>query len=226
MKLIKGDALKLIKSVKDNSIDLILTDPPYDDVSNINTPRLTDMQKKKLSEEFYRVLKSTGSIVIFCGFTDKFKWYNFLSEKMIFKRELVLVYQPGRKPNRNFISSHESALFFVKSEKYYWSNHEPPDSTVYIANRARGNMKGKGLDYRGSGTDKLWTTPKPLRFISALVRRLCPRGGVVLDPFMGSGTTGVASISQGKDFIGFEIDDRIFEFAKSRILEQKTLWGW
>lgn len=226
LQLLKGDALKLIKQIEDKSIDLILTDPPYDDVSNIKTPRLTDMQKKTLSQEFYRVLKPTGSIILFCGFTDMFKWYNFLSEKMIFKRVLVIVYPPGRAPNKNFIASHESALFFVKTEKYIWNNYKPHDTTVYYTYRPRGNMRGVGTEYRGSGTEKLRTTPKPLKLIKSLIKRLTPEGGVVLDPFMGSGTTGVASVSLNRSFIGFEIDSKIYEHAVKRIKQQTTLHNY
>ena len=85
-----GDALKLIKEIPDNSVDLILTDPPYDATNHIRTVRLTGMQRKILTEHFYRILKRTGNVIVFTGITDKFKWFNELSNKFIFKRHCLV----------------------------------------------------------------------------------------------------------------------------------------
>ena len=62
-------------------------------------------------------------------------------------------------------------------------------------------------------------TQKPLEIIRTWVENSCPEGGIVLDPFMGSGTTGVACVQTGRNFIGIEIEPKYFEIAEKRIAE-------
>ena len=70
-------------------------------------------------------------------------------------------------------------------------------------------------------------TIKPLPLIERLVKNSCPEGGCVLDPFMGSGTTGVACVKHHRDFIGMEIDEKYYGVAKERIeYQQKELTLW
>jgi len=125
-----GDAFKLIPLIKDSSIDLILTDPPYD-AAEIYMPRLTDMQKREMAKQYWRVLKPTGNLATFCGYTDKYKWYQILNKNFRYMRELIWVYKnPSHgkmrvvKQARKFIIAHESILWFAKSEKTHYFNNE------------------------------------------------------------------------------------------------------
>ena len=68
-------------------------------------------------------------------------------------------------------------------------------------------------------TNRLHTCQKPLDITERLIRVSCPPGGTVLDCFMGSGTTGVAALNTGRDFIGFEKDSGYFEIVRKRIEE-------
>lgn len=224
IKLIHGDALKEIKHIKDNSIDLILTDPPYEQVDYLKTSRLTNMEKKSCVDEFSRMLKRTGSIVLFCGQDDKFIWHTLLSKKFIFKRELEMIYQPGFSPQRNFIPTHESALFFVKTEDYYWNEHCSTPTTVYKCKRSPvGGRSSDKDDYYGIPRDRLGTTPKPLGLITSLIDKLCPENGTVFEPFLGSGTTALGCVLKGRKCIGIEIDKDIFTFAKKRIESSRSI---
>ena len=74
---------------------------------------------------------------------------------------------------------------------------------------------------RGEGN--LHPTVKPLALMRYLVRLVCRKGGVVLDPFMGSGTTGVAAIEEGMDFVGIERDLHYYEIASDRIRKAKPV---
>jgi len=136
--LILGDSLEEIKHIKDNSVDLILTDPPYEQVHYLKTPRLTNMQKRRYVDEFLRILKRTGSIILFCGFEDKWMWHDFLSKKFTFKREIIITYPqapPMFSSNKNFFPSHETALFFVKTEDYYCNKRCLTIPTTYKCKR-------------------------------------------------------------------------------------------
>ena len=64
---------------------------------------------------------------------------------------------------------------------------------------------------------------KPVELLERFVRVSCPENGVILDPFMGSGSTGVAAVKNHRDFIGIELDKKYFEIAKERINEAAML---
>jgi DNA modification methylase len=215
---IHGDAFKLIKDVPNSSVDLILTDPPYDATIHIRTGRLTNEQKLAMAKQFFRVLKSTGNLVIFCGFTDKFDWYNVLRNFFKFKSEILIVYGMGRYSRifiKNFAPAYEAALYFVKSDKYYWKERAI-ESTVFTVKR----NEGFSVDYIGIPDPKklkLNVTPKPLSVVKRLVEILCPPGGVVLDPFAGSGTTAIAAKVTGRKYICFEINKELYDFAVKRV---------
>ena len=72
-----------------------------------------------------------------------------------------------------------------------------------------------------SGTKPEHPSPKPIEYMKKLVERCTDIGDTILDPFMGSGTTGVACVQTGRNFIGIEIDEKYFDIAKKRIEEAK-----
>ena len=236
IKLKNGDAFELIKEVPDSSIDLILTDPPYD--RNLYMKSLTDEQKQLMAKEFNRVLKPTGNIALFCGYYDKWKWFNYLTdERLIYQQELIWVnpspvlIRVAQATIKHFVPAHETILWFSKSENYYFKKFnktkEEYDSkdfvekTWFIHHGFSGFLKGR----ENNPKEKLGVTPKPLKIVDILVKRLCPKGGTILDPFMGFGTFGISAQKHGCNFVGFEIRPKIFEIAKGRI--KNMSWnGW
>lgn len=103
------------------------------------------------------------------------------------------------------------------------------DGIAYLhsttGDKKRWNGGGTHGNHIGSViTDGLHPTGKPLQLVSGFVRNFTDPGGIVLDPFMGSGTTGVAAIQLGRKFIGIEKDERYFEIACRRI-EQAVAQG-
>ncbi|GAI70372.1 unnamed protein product, partial [marine sediment metagenome] len=106
----------------------------------------------------------------------------------------------------------------VLTKGYYFKDGELFQD-VYKTQRARGITRNWGYDYKTAPAEKMNVTPKPLGFVQKLVEILCPEGGTVIDPFMGSGTTGEACVITNRKFIGFESDTKIFNFAKERIKE-------
>lgn len=221
-----GDAFKLIKEVEDKSVDLICTDPPYDipddTARRVGVKPLTYKQKMEIVSEYKRVLKDTGSIVTFTGYNDMTVWIELLKKQGFhYRRPLVWVYRnPSGIPSKdNFYSAFEMILYFTKTSRYYYK----PDKIVlnwFEATAAGGTHREKPDEYLWDS--KLGTTPKPLSVVRTLVEMLCPEGGLVLDPFMGTGTTAVACKQLGVKFIGFEIKKHIYEYAVERV--NKVQW--
>jgi len=217
-KLVWGDAKELLLTVPDASQDLVLTDPPYDMLTpNIKTPPLTHATKEIMVRHFKRILKPTGNILIFVGLKDKFRWdVKFKQYNFILKSEIIMTYPGGMKSPKHFLPAHESALHYVLSKKYYFEGGELFED-VYKTQRPRGITRNYGYDYKTAPIEKMHVTPKPLGLVQRLIEILCPEGGRVIDPFMGSGTTGEACVITGRKFIGFEIKKDIFDFAVKRI---------
>lgn len=223
IKLRCGNAKELIIDVPENSQDLILTDPPYDMITpNIKTPPLSAFTKEILSKNFHRILKPTGNILIFVGLRDKFRWDGILRQyHFALRAELIMVYPAGMKTPKHFQSAHESAMQYSLSKNYYFKEGAL-FADVYNTKRARGVTRNWGYDYATAPADKMHVTPKPLGMVQKLVEILCPEGGNVIDPFMGSGTTGEACVVTGRNFTGYELKKDIYLFARDRI---KTAGG-
>jgi DNA modification methylase len=222
IKLINGDSFKILPTLEDNSIDLIFTDPPYDNTEYM--PGISDKQKEILASEFKRLLKETGSLALFSGYEDKWKWYNILTnEGFHFVREIIWVYpnptgfRPiARKGLRKFIASHETILWFVKDkEKYYFNNEGLVEKDWIEHNCFAGITRLRGVE--GIPTEKMSVTPKPLKLARIIVNRLSPPNGLILDPFMGFGTFAIPCIEQNKRFIGIEIQEDIYKIAEKRV---------
>lgn len=230
-----GDALNLIKEVPNSSIDLVIADPPFainfkgkrsnyhrkkervlEGYNEIPKEKYLDFSREWISETF-RVLKDSGSAYIFSG-------WNNLKDILIaiddagFKtlNHLIWKYQFGVFTKKKFVTSHYHILLVVKNLKRYKFNkitYYPED--VLIINR----------DY---WTGKIKTENKlPLELVKTLILYSSDEKDIVLDPFMGSGTTAVACKLTNRYFLGFEIVPEYVEFAKKRLDNTPTpLSSW
>lgn len=140
---------------------------------------------------------------------------------------------------RKFSSVHDNIGFFVKSQKYYFNIDAiriPYDEETKKA-RTRSIFIGKKWLEIGYNPKDIWSTTrihaidperenhptqKPLEIIERIIKASCPPNGVVLDPFMGSGTTAVACIKNNKKYIGFEINPNYCQMIEQRILRIKN----
>lgn len=213
----------LMCDIDDESIDLIVTDPPYR--LNKTTGSMTSSAKseswqgnlksgdKKASIEndikfsewlplAYRLLKPNAHMYVFVN--DKNVQDMLIeSDKVGFKLHNILVWHKNNKtPNRWYMKDCEFILFFRKGKSFPINNLG--DSQY---------MQFKNI----SGQDKLHPTQKPVDLLEKLVGNSTTVGEVVLDPFMGSGSTGVACMNTGRKFIGVELDEQYFNIAKQRI---------
>ncbi len=210
--LIRGNSREILPQIPDAYFNTILTDPPYDQTEYM--PSLPDGVKKEFAKEFRRLLKFNGNLILFCGYLDKWKWYYILKEApLIFKREIIWVYgNPSNTPAPNNIqASHETALWFAKTDKHYFKQKVLHRSWINVP------VPSGILCPEWIPDKKIYVTPKPITLLKPLLKFSTPEGGKVLDPFMGTGSTNVASLKLHMSSVGIEKRRRIFEIAVSRL---------
>ncbi len=231
MNLLLGDSYEILKNMQSRSIDLIITDPPYEVCAtssggSINRVKklsesLVDLERANITEgydiekfgkEFVRVMKDIN-IYIWCNKVQIPKYFNFYVNKMNCKFDILCWHKTNALPayKNKYLSDTEYCLYFRKGGFCDPSVTETEDryenaKTFYLAPL---NQKDK----------KLYGHPtiKPLDFTEKLVKNSSKQGQIILDPFMGSGTTGVACKKLGRDFIGIELNETYFDIAKNRI---------
>ena len=225
VKLYQGDCLEVMKNMKDGSVDLVVTDPPYKtitggDSNGANSERPKGMlrgnrklfkhQKMNISDwmpEIYRVLKKGSHCYIF---TNSLNLQEMLNEatKVGFKLHNLLVWEKNNcTPSQYYMKNCEYVLFLRKG-KAKWINNIGDSKTVHKFNNIIGN--------------KLHPTEKPVDLLEYYLLNSSEPNDIVFDPFMGSGSTGVASLNTNRNFIGIELDPTYFQIAKDRI-EQAQL---
>ena len=225
VKLYQGDCLEVMKNIPDKSVDLILTDPPYKtitggDSNGVNSERPKGMlsgnrklfkhQTIKISSwmpEIYRVLKEGSHCYIF---TNSLNLQEMLNEatRVGFKLHNLLVWEKNNcTPSQYYMKNCEYVLFLRKG-KARWINNIGDSKTVHKFNNIIGN--------------KLHPTEKPVDLLEYYLLNSSNLNDIVFDPFMGSGSTGVACVNNNRNFIGIELDPTYFQIAKDRI-EQAQL---
>ena len=208
-----GDCLDVLRAMADCSVDAVVTDPPYG--MNFQSNHVPDERKKKriagderpfiwFLHEAYRVCADGGAL--FC-FTD---WKNQETWRIAI----------------------ECAGFTIRSH-VVWDrlNHGMGDLTgsfaprhdcAWFASKGRFQFAGKRpvSVMRAMRVNSITTphpTEKPVDLMTSIVEAVCPPDGVVLDPFMGTGSTGIAATSTGRRFIGIEREAEYVAIAEARI---------
>lgn len=209
-KIKKDDAVNFIKKIPNKSVDLVLTDPPY------GVERTSWDIKAPISwcKEIPRVMKDGASLLIFCGKQNRFEVEKELrSAGLTFWQELIWVYRNGgvtRKSSYN--GHHEPILWFVKDPKNFHLNFGKAQwvDTWTVINSARPQSNF-------SRDKKIHPTQKAIDVIERLVKYHSKKGDVVLDPFMGAGTTAVACKKMNRDFVGCDNNGNYVKLANQRV---------
>lgn len=231
MKLILGDCLTEMSKLSDKSIDLIITSPPYQDMRSAGYNRDTrDVLFLKLYSEFfekifneyYRILKDDGQIY----FNVKSKtldkciltphWFEFISgfEKFYFKSFIIWKYAGSFDSTKaRFHLDYEIIYHLSKGHNINLNVdcdlHDPLSSVWYVPH----NIPNK---------ERVHPTQMPTALVERILKVASRPTDLVLDNFMGSGTTGVVCKKHKLNFIGMEINPQNFELAEKRIYERKT----
>lgn len=219
------DSIELMKSIPDNSIDLIVTDPPYKTTSRGNAGNSGGMLQKQINKkgnvfkhnsvkiadyasEFYRILKSETHCYVMTNHKNLIEMLNeFTRVGFIFTKSLI--WEKGNKiMGQYYMSQFEYILFFRKG-KAKKINYCGTSDIISIPNVKQKDENNKNLH----------DTEKPVELMSVLIENSSKENDIVLDPFMGIGSTGIACKNLNRKFIGMELDEVYFEIAKNRIGE-------
>jgi len=227
MKLYNDDCLKVIKKIENNSIDLIITDPPYKITSRGSSGTMggywtSDIAKsgkifknnniscKEYLPQFYRILKDKSHCYVMCNNTNLQEMINIGIESG-FSFVKCLIWEKGNKIcGRYYMNCFEYIILFRKGGDKPINNCGTPD-ILKIPIKKLKDDDGKNLH----------DTEKPVNLMKILVDNSTNKNDIVLDPFMGIGATGIACKELNRYFIGIEIDEKYFKIAKERINEIK-----
>jgi site-specific DNA-methyltransferase (adenine-specific) len=236
------DALAGLARIPDASIDLVLTDPPYNlgkDYGNGSDRQSVEDYldwTERWIDAVLPKLKDNGSLYIFLTWRYAPEIFVMLKKRMTMMNEIIW---DRRVPSmggstRSFSSVHDTIGFFVKRKDYYFDLDAvriPYDAATKKA-RSRSIFVGAKWLEVGYNPKDLWSvsrlhrehaervdhpTQKPVEIIERMVKASCPPGGVVLDPFMGSGTTALAARATGRHYAGFELNPAYCAIIQERL---------
>lgn len=217
--IVLGDCLEYMPTMAEKSIDLVLTDPPYN----------LEIDQKKYTGVY--ATKGKHLDVIKESFGNRFEPTEFLKKTIRISKNGVIVWH-----SKNLIKTY---VDFAEMNNYKWNlmfwhksnpipahfNHQLNDTEYCIRIYPSGAYFNNELKYNDYFTyyilpvqaDDEHPTPKPFSIMYKQINVFSKRDYVILDPFMGSGTTGVACAQLGRKFIGVEIEPKYYEIAKKRI---------
>ena len=214
-----ADCLEIMKHLQDHTIDLIVTDPPYQIYTTGGGMYLQD--DKKYVKELDAISNGFSEEILdqMCRLMKKINIYLFCSQKQIIP--LLDYFVTRRGCNYNIISWHKTNPIPACGNKYL------TDTEYILFFRERGvkiygNYKTKKTWYAtplNVADKKKYDHPtiKPVDILQNLIVNSSKEGELVLDPFMGVGSTGVACKHLGRDFVGIEIDKTYYDTAVERI---------
>jgi len=225
-----GDCKILLKKLPDNSVDLILTDPPYNiaqySTGNIKFNWRSDINNDiaewdeaplvpaDFIDDFKRVLKPTGNAFVFTSYNMIGVWHRaFDSEYDTF--QFMAWHKTNPVPNfmkTSFLNSVELIVcFWNKGHTWNFTNQ-----TEEMHNFIESPICG--------GAERLKSpkhpTQKPIKVLEHIIKIASNTDDIVLDPFMGVGSTGVAALNLSRRFIGFELDIEYYKAAEKRLNER------
>lgn len=207
------------------TVDLIIIDPPY--LMNYRTNHRKDKDHdfckpikgdndpellKKTFELCYEILKDTGAFYCFCNSNQVDFFKQEIEKHFKFKNILIWV--------KNNWTAGDLKGAYAKQTEF-----------IIYAVKGRHILNGKrDVDVlyfnRITGKKQLHQNQKPVRLIEYLIKKSSNEDDMVFDCFMGSGTTGVACMNTGRNFIGVELDKEYFKIAEERINERESIQTW
>ena len=237
VKIFNDDFLNIVKNIADESIDLIVTDPPYPTTSRGNARNSGGMFQKKINKqgkvfnynnidcdmyasEFYRILKNGSHCYVMTNHINLIKMLNSFTDLRTedekkngikqygFHFIKSLIWNKGNKIMWQFYMSQFEYILFFRKGKGIKINNCGTSDILSIPNIKRKDANGKNLH----------DTEKPVELMKILIENSSLENQIVLDPFMGIGSTGIACLQENRKFIGIEIDEKYFNIAKNEML--------
>ena len=224
----KGDSYKLIKKIPDSSIDLILTDPPYN-LSSYSTGDIRCKWRKtinngiakwdegtldieNLKKEFVRILRPKGNIFIFTTYNLMGQFHRLFDP--VFDTFQMMVWHKTNPPPKirraGFLNSCE-LIICCWNKGHTWNFTKQNEMHNFFESPIC--MGKERLNH---------PTQKPVKLLKHIINIASNVGDIVLDNFMGVGSTGVASLELQRRFVGFEVESLYFKQAKTRLDKTAT----
>lgn len=224
--ILRADSRDIIKQIPDNSVDFILTDPPYNlgqhSTGNINLPGrsamnndvaewdMVDFNPEEWAEDFIRILKPTGNLFIFTSYNQIGRWYNCLDHRFD-ASNFMIWHKTNPSPKiykAGFLNSCEM-IFTCWNKRHTWNFISQAEMHNFLESPIC--MKPERL------SSPKHPTQKPISILKKMISIATNEGDIVFDPFMGVGSTGVAALDLNRRFIGVELEEEYFAAAKKRI---------
>lgn len=243
------DALHFLSQLPEDSVDLAVSSPPYFMGKEYDTScSATDFiaVHEQLSRQLIRAVKPGGSIcwqvgshvcdnvvipldaIVYAAFSK--------SGQLLLRNRIVWTFGHGAHCSKRFSGRHETILWFTKGDIYHFDL-----DAVRVLQKYPGKKHYKGPNHGkpsgnplGKNPGDVWDIPNvkanhvektehpcqfPVALAQRLVKALCPPDGLVIDPYLGSGSTGVAALSEGRRFMGSDIEPKYIKIAQRRIRE-------
>lgn len=253
--LTRGDALHFLSELPDESVDLVVSSPPYFMGKEYDTSCSIDdfvLIHEQLSRQLVRIVKPGGSIcwqvgshvrnnivipldaVVYSVFSE--------SNEIQLRNRIIWTFGHGAHCSRRFSGRHETVLWFTKGDNYYFELDAVRVPQKYPGKKHykgpnRGLPSGNPL---GKNPGDVWEIPNvkaghvektghpcqfPVALVQRLVKALTPTNGLVIDPYVGSGSSAIAALMEGRNFMGCDLEVRYLKIARDRIrkLQNGTL---
>lgn len=214
----ESDAVEWLKAIPSESIDLVITDPPYESLEKHRAKGTTTRLKvskgssnkwfvifpndrfEELFIEIYRILKNNSHFYLFCDSETSFV-AKPIAEKVGFKFWKPLIWDKKKiGMGYHYRARYEFILFFEKGKRKL--NSLSISDIIEVPRIHRG-----------------YPTEKPVEVSEVLIKQSSEELEVVLDPFMGSGSTGVAAVKNKRKFLGADISEEAHKITKKRLSE-------
>ena len=245
-KIIKGDCIKSMRSLPDNSIDVIFADPPYNlqlknDLSRPDSSKVNgvtegwdrfksfeeyDKFTKDWISEAQRILKPEGTIWVIGSYHNIFRVGNAMQNLGFWILNDIIWHKSNPMPNfkgTRFTNAHETIIWASKNHnsKYNFNYHAMKSLNEGTQMRSDWYIPicSGGERIKDSNGNKIHSTQKPEALLYRVLLSSSKKDDIILDPFFGTGTTGAVAKKLGRNFIGLEREDIYINAAKKRIKE-------
>ena len=198
----QGDCLELMKELPDESVDAVITDPPYNVGKAAWDIDVLDLLEAA-AKECVRIIKNDGQIYWFVPTRHLLRIGNLINQYIPYRWTFIWNTPNNMLTGDIGFSKYTAILIFSNAKSIY-----------------RNMQDLKSINWQP--TNIAHPTPKPVKLIRYLIEKVSKPHDTILDPFMGSGTTGVACVQLNRNFIGYEISPDYFKIAEKRIGEAQA----
>lgn len=256
-KTICADLFSIIDRLPSSFVDLLVIDPPYNLDKNFHGVKFSKRDDvayltylQSWFPQLLKVVKPTGSVYLCGDWQSTFCLYQIMSQHTQVRNRITWQREKGRGAKANWKNATEDIWFGTVSDEYYFNVDAVKQKRKVIAPykqegqpkdweaTAAGNFR---LTYPSNFWDDLsipyWSMPentdhptqKPEKLMAKLILASCPENGVVLDPFLGSGTTSVVAKKLGRRYVGIEINEEYCLWTEKRLAQaegDKSIQGY